>query len=156
GRRLRLNADVFNSNYTDMQTNFLVTGSISDTKSRNAGKARMRGFESEMLFAALPGLYLSLDYSYLDAKVLKVIDIDSNNLADLYPFSSAPKHSATAGIDWTFAQTGWGLLRASLGYNYIGWRQGTVITEERRDLSRLDGFGVLGGRLSASEIHVGS
>jgi iron complex outermembrane receptor protein len=155
GRRLRWNADVFNSNYTDMQTNFLIAGTITDTKSRNVGKARMRGFEMESLFAATESLLLSFDYSYLDAKVQEVIDIEGNNLASLYPFVSAPEHSGTASADWSFLTAPWGTMRASANFNYIGSRHGTIIVEERRGLEHVAGYGTLNARLSASELRVG-
>ncbi|HVT36583.1 MAG TPA: TonB-dependent receptor, partial [Nevskiaceae bacterium] len=90
GRRLRLNADVFDSRYKDMQTNFLIPGTISDTKSKNVGKARMRGLEIETGVVPAQGLVLGFDYSRLDARVLEVLDLNGNNVASLYPFVSAP------------------------------------------------------------------
>ncbi|HVT35674.1 MAG TPA: TonB-dependent receptor, partial [Nevskiaceae bacterium] len=48
-----------------------------------------------------------------------------------------------------------GSLRAYLSYNYVGYRIGTVITEQRRGLTSLPGYGVLSGRVAASGLHVG-
>ena len=73
-RRIRANAGVFHSRVRDMQTNFLIPGTISDTKARNAGKARIQGFELDLSARVLPGLTLLMDYGFLDAKVLEVID----------------------------------------------------------------------------------
>lgn len=156
GHRLRFNADVFDSEYHDMQTNFLIAGTISDTKARNVGKARMQGFEMETMFAATSNLLLSLDYSYLHAKVLEVIDIDGNNIAKFYPFVSAPPHSGTASIDWSILTASWGSLRGSANYNYIGRRIGTVIVEERRGLEHIASYGTLNLRLAASDIRIGA
>ncbi|MEQ1439023.1 TonB-dependent receptor [Fontimonas sp. SYSU GA230001] len=154
-RRLRFNAAVFDSHYRDMQTNFMVPGTISDTKSRNAGKARMRGAEIETAFVALQDLILAVQYAYLDAKVEEVIDVDGNNVANLYPFIAAPRHSYVASADWTFLRGNWGDLRAYLNYQYTGWRQGFVITEDKRGLTAIDGYGLFNARLTAGNLRVG-
>ena len=44
----RLNADVFSTQYRDMQINFLIPGTNSDTKTRNAGRARIHGVEVDV------------------------------------------------------------------------------------------------------------
>ena len=155
GRRLRVNADVFDSDFEDMQTNFLIAGTIADTKALNVGKAKMTGFEMETTFVALPGMLLSLDYAYLDADVLEMLDINGNNVASLYPFPSAPPHSGVASVDWSFADLGWASLRAYLGYNYMGKRDGLVIVEERRGLTELPAFSTVNARLMASGLRFG-
>jgi iron complex outermembrane recepter protein len=155
GRRLRLNADVFDSHLTDMQTNFLIGGSISDTKARNVGKARMRGLEFETTFVALPGLLLSLDGAYLDAKVIECLDVDGKNVADLYPFPSAPPVSGVASVDWTFFERNGYALRTYVDYHYLGKRQGVVIVEERRDLTAMDPYSLINARVIASGLHLG-
>jgi iron complex outermembrane receptor protein len=151
---LRLNADAFYSRYTDMQTNFLIAGTISDTKSRNAGKARMAGVELEGAYIPVDDLTLGLQYAYLDAKVLEVIDINGNNVADLYPFIAAPPHSGVASVDWTVARPNWGELRAYVNWNYIGDRKGFVITEARRGLTAIHGYGLLNARVMANGIRL--
>ncbi|ROH93720.1 TonB-dependent receptor [Stagnimonas aquatica] len=155
-RRLRLNGAVFDSRYRDMQTNFMISGTISDTKARNAGKASMRGVELEAAFVALRNLILSLQYAYLDARVEEVIDINGNNVANLYPFIAAPPHSYVATIDWTLLRGGWGKLRGYLNYQYVGDRQGFVITEDKRGLTAIEGYGLLNARLSLAELRLGS
>ena len=155
GRRLRVNATVFDSDLTDMQTNFLIAGSISDTKSRNVGRARMRGLELETMFAALPGLFLSLSYANLDADVLEVLDINGENKAHLYPFPSAPPQSGVAAIDWSFLEWAGVGLRGYLSYHYVGKRDGVVIVEERRDLTALYPTKILNARLMASGFRFG-
>ena len=155
-RRLRANVSLFHSQYHDMQTNFLIAGTISDTKARNAGRARMDGVELDGAYVIRPGLIVALQYAYLDAKVQKVIDINGNNVANLYPFISAPKHSGVASIDWTFLRGNWGNLRAYVNWQYTGWRQGLVVTEDRRGLTATPGHGLWNARLSASDIRAGA
>jgi iron complex outermembrane receptor protein len=154
-RRLRVNADGFYSRYRDMQINFLIPGSVSDTKTRNAGKARMSGAEVDITALLLPGLVLSADYAYLDAEVTEVLNQQGQNEAQLYPFTSAPRHSYVAGLDWTFLERGWGKLRASAFYNYTGLRQGQVITEDRRGLTSIPAYGVFNARLGANGLRLG-
>ncbi|WP_043112118.1 TonB-dependent receptor [Solimonas flava] len=155
-RRLRLNTALFDSHYRDMQTNFMIPGTISDTKARNAGRARMRGVELDSAVVPLPGLIVSLQYAYLDAKVQEVIDINGNNVAKLYPFIAAPRHSGVGTIDWTFLQRGWGNLRAYVNYQYTGDRQGFVITEDKRGLTAINGYGVWNARLTAADLRLGA
>jgi iron complex outermembrane recepter protein len=156
GRRLRVNASVFDADYTDMQINFLIPGTISDTKVRNAGKARMRGLELETTAALARGLTLLADYAWLDAEVLEARNIvTGENEAHLYPFTSAPRHSYVAAVDWTFLERGWGALRANLSRHYTAERQGIVIAEERRGLTRIDAYGLWSARLSAVGLRFG-
>lgn len=155
GRRLRLNTDVFRSNYRDQQINFLIPGTVSDSKTRNAGRSRIRGFELDATALPLPGLMLSLSYAWLDAKTLEVRDLDGNNVADRYPFVSAPKHSGNAAADWTFLKRGWGNLRAYLNYSYIGLRQGSASLADFRDGARIPAYGVLGGQIGATAVKLG-
>ncbi len=154
-RRLRINADVFSTEYRDMQINFLLPATIADTKTRNAGKARMRGLEIDTTWLIAPNLTLLADYAYLDAKVQEVIDeVSGENVARFYPFPSAPPQSWVAAIDWQFLQRDWGQLRAYLSYNYTGERIGVVITEERRGLNTIPAYGLINTRLTLSGLRL--
>ena len=146
GRRLRLNLGVFESDYEDMQINFLIPGTISDTKTRNAGQARMRGAELETTWAASENLILSADYAYLDAEVLDVRDFEGNNVAEQFPFQSAPRHSYVIAADWTLLRRGWGELRAYGTYNYVDERSGLNLPG-REGLSVLPAYGLYNGRI---------
>jgi iron complex outermembrane recepter protein len=147
GRRLRINGGAFLSDYRDMQINFLVPGTISDTKVRNAGKAQIKGVELDATWLAAEGLVFTLSGAYLDAKVQEVIDRDGNNVAHLFPFPSAPPYSGVAAVDWAFWDLGFGALRAYLAYNYLGERDGLVIAEEKRGLTALPAYGLWSARL---------
>lgn len=155
-RALRLNAAAFYSDYTDMQTNFQIPGTISDTKALNAGKARMTGFEMDGAFVPARNLVLGFQYGYLDARVLEIINIDGENEAHLYPFISAPPHSGVLFADWTIANFSWGDLRAYVNWNYLGDRKGFVVTEDRRGKTAIDGYGLLNARLMLNQIRIGN
>jgi iron complex outermembrane receptor protein len=155
GRRWRVNADVFESDYRDMQVNFLISGTSGDTKTRNAGKARIRGFEIENTVAAASWLRVSAEYSYLDAKVLDIRDIDGNNVADQYPFASAPRHSGIVALDTSLYGGDWGEVRGYLTYNYTSKRDGGGLPG-RSDLTYLPAYDVINARIGINEVHVGS
>ncbi|NGY03790.1 TonB-dependent receptor [Solimonas terrae] len=153
-RRFRINADVFYTDFKDMQITFLIPGTLGDTKATNAGHARIQGVELELAWAVTSWLNLSGDYSYLDAKVLKVIDATGANVADQYPFPSAPRHSGVLAADYTFFRGRWGQLRGSTNYSYMGERDGGGLPG-RSDLSYLPAYGLVNTRLAVSGITLG-
>jgi iron complex outermembrane receptor protein len=155
-RRLRVNGDVFYSDYRDFQINFLVPDTISDTKVRNAGKADMKGVEVDATWLATEGLQFTLAAAYLDANMREVINkLNGANEAHLYPFYSAPPFTGVAAADWSFLELGWATLRGYVSYNYVGERGGLVISEPKRGLTRLDAYGLLNGRLMLHGLRVG-
>jgi iron complex outermembrane receptor protein len=155
GRRLRVNGDVFFTDYRDMQVNFLVPGSVSDTKVRNAGEAEMRGAELDATWRALPRLTFTLAGAWLDTEVEEVINQEGENDAHLFPFYSAPPYTGVGAVDWTAWELGWGALRAYASYNYVGERGGLVITEPRRGLTHLPAYGLANARLMLQGIALG-
>jgi iron complex outermembrane receptor protein len=155
-RRLRANLAAFQADYDDMQINFLIPGTISDTKTINAGEARMRGIELDLTALLTPDLMLLADYAFLDAEVEEVIDPSGANVADLYPFTSAPRHSGVLAADWTAWRSDWGELRAFVSYNYTAERQGQVITEDRRGLTSIPAYGLWNARVAAAGLRVGT
>jgi iron complex outermembrane recepter protein len=155
-RRLRVNLAAFAADYEDMQINFLIPGTISDTKTINAGQARMRGIEVDVSALLMPDLMLLADYAFLDAEVQEVIDPSGDNVAELYPFTSAPRHSGVLALDWTAWRAGWGELRAFVSYNYTAVRQGQVITEDRRGLTSIPAYGLWNARLTAAKLRIGT
>ena len=147
-RRLRVNGDVFYSDYRDLQINFLVPGTISDTKVRNAGKAEITGVELDATWRAARGLTFTLSGAWLDANVKEVIDQRTGeNVAHLFPFPSAPPVTGVGAVDWQFWDFGFAALRGYLSYNYVGERGGLVIAEEKRGLTKLPAYGLLSARL---------
>ena len=154
-RRLRVNAAVFATRYRDQQINFLIPGTVSDSKTLNAGRARIRGFETEVNWLATRDLLLAGNYSFLDAKTQEVLDINGNNVADRYPFVSAPRHSFNTSADVTLLRRGWGRLRGYLNFSYISSRAGSASLRDFREGARIPAYGVLGGQLGAASIKLG-
>src|SRR6185436_13614252 len=64
--RLRINGALFQEDWDDFQYSFLGQNGL--TEIRNAGQARIKGFETDVVWAPVDGLTLSLAASWLDAK----------------------------------------------------------------------------------------
>jgi iron complex outermembrane receptor protein len=144
-RSLRVNASVFDMDYHDRQISALLQGAIQDTKTRNVGRSRIRGLELDTMWAAAPGVTLSAEYEFLDAKTLEVLDFEGNNVAQNYQPYSAPKHSYSASVDWSIAQLGWGNLYSYLNYNHVDRRNGQTLPN-RVGLTALSAYSVLSAR----------
>lgn len=153
-RRLRINANVFYSEYTDIQLNFILAGTVADTKVANAGEAEMQGFETDITYLATENLMLMLNYAFLDAEVTKAIDEFGNDLTDSFGFYSAPSQSYTASADYTVGQYDWGQLAVNLSYNFMDNRRGGIRGVNSKNVY-IGEYGLFNGRISFSEIQVG-
>lgn len=153
-RRLRINANVFASKYTEMQLNFILAGTVADTKVTNAGEAQMQGFETDITFMATEHLLLMLNYAYLDAEVTKAEDEFGNDLSDSFVFYSAPKNSYTFAADWTIADMDWGQLAVNLSYNFMDDRNGGSRAHNAKN-TFISSYSLLNGRISLSQIPIG-
>lgn len=150
-RRLRVNADIFYTDYTDMQINFLLSGTVFDTKVANVGRARMWGLEWDATLLASRRLLLNASYAYLSARIIEIIDINGDNVASRYQFPSAPEHSFTLSSDWTVAQRDWGKLALHAAYQYMDERLGGA--NVGRPVQLRD-YGVINLRLMAQDLRL--
>ncbi len=64
-RRVRFNGAIFREDWNDFQFSFLGPNSV--TQIANAGKARIKGIETDLMFAATDNLTISAGAAYLDA-----------------------------------------------------------------------------------------
>lgn len=149
---LRVNADIFQTRYDDLQVNFQIDGAIDNTRVLNVGKAKVNGLELDITYAANAALRFTFNYAYLDAKITSVKDRETGaEVADQFVFSSAPEHSYSASLDWTVHQAEWGLVEASASYNYMDERNGGPLTEKVPNV-QLEAFSLLNARVSVSDI----
>ncbi|WP_374962131.1 TonB-dependent receptor [Spongiibacter tropicus] len=153
-RRLRINTNVFYSEYTDIQLNFILAGTVADTKVANAGEAEMMGLETDITFMATENLMLMLNYAYLDTEVTKATDRAGNDVADSFVFFSAPENSYTVSADWTIAATDWGVLSANVSYNFMDDRNGGSRADNVKNTFNAS-YSLWNGRLSLSQMPVG-
>src|ERR1700730_4224701 len=71
-RRLNINTALFLANYTDLQrTAFDSSPGVNAYRTTNAGKARVKGVETELTYVPAKWLTLAMNYAYTDAKYLE-------------------------------------------------------------------------------------
>jgi iron complex outermembrane recepter protein len=93
--RVRLNGAVFQEDWEDFQYSFLGANGL--TEIRNAGQARMKGIEADLLWAVGAGFTLSSSLSWLDAKTTAdycgtSYGSDNNNGDDPYVEPGDPRY----------------------------------------------------------------
>lgn len=99
GRRLRLNATLFHTDYHDIQLRqqTFVSG-ISTTLIENAARARVRGLEIEAAAQVSARLSGRVAYGYLDPRYLDVGRVPGLTLDAA--FQRTPRHSLSASLDY--------------------------------------------------------
>lgn len=149
GRKLRLNAALFNMDYTDIQVNVPDPLQPSVLDVINAGKARIRGAELDITIRPTRDLNISINYGYLDAKYTRVMS-GGTNIAENYPYVSAPKHNVTTSVEYTFPETPIGVVSAMVDYNFQD-KQFSQANDRRYVIAD---YGLLNARLNLSQIPV--
>lgn len=123
-RRLRLNAALFNNDYSDMQiAQFEGGASGASSRTVNAGEATIRGVEFDIVAIPVDGLTIDLSYGYLDAKFDKYIARNpvTDKLEDIsnrMKVPHAPKNTAALGVQYDFAPFSFGMLSARLDITF--------------------------------------
>jgi iron complex outermembrane receptor protein len=152
GRRLRLNLDIFRSDFKNFQATILTKipdgagGLLDATVIGNAGGLRTQGVEGNVAVQPMKGLTLSGALTYTDAKFT---DYVYNTTTDYTGsrLTNSPKWAGTAAIDYeTEFGSGFG-VRAHADYAYRSeyW---TVVGQPT--YSNVPGYGLVNGRLTFS------
>jgi iron complex outermembrane receptor protein len=118
--RVRINADVYRSNYSNLQRTVSIQGSTLITQ--NAASARIQGAEVESIFLATQHLKLNLSGGYLDAGYERFfadvlgtgIPMDLSHMR--FPFS--PRWSGNAGAEYDIPIGEVGRVVWNLDYSY--------------------------------------
>jgi len=107
--RLRLNAALFTSDYTDMQVTVqrAVTNGVA-SQVLNAADSTVQGFEVETVFAATSDLSFNASLGYIDAEFDQVNFFNPNtqqveDVSDTWSFANTPKVSANLGFTQEFS-----------------------------------------------------
>ncbi len=142
-RRIRFNGALFYADYDDIQLDILVPDQPDPTLTitENAGEAEIWGLETDITAMLTSDLLLSFSYGYLNTDVKSVVGDDAN----LYELPNAPKHSLTAGIDWTLARTRAGELSLAVDY---AWRDDYQTGVRRLVGIDVDAYSVTNARLT--------
>ena len=97
--RLQLNAAAFWNEHKDMQLSVFTAQNAASSDIRNAGEARIAGFELEALAALSDCLTVGANYGYLDTEYKEFIEFGVD-VADNRAFPHAPSHTFSANADW--------------------------------------------------------
>jgi iron complex outermembrane recepter protein len=104
-RRLQLNVALFNNTYKDIQItqNTLINGALTGLIT-NAGKARGRGVDLDVVAAVSSNLRLGLQYTYAKSKITQFNLLPAPALQVNFtgaPLVRSPKHSLNASATFT-------------------------------------------------------
>ena len=113
-RRVRLNAAAYYSDYSGLQ--IIVNEGVAP-KVRNAGKARIQGFEAEVEAALTDRVRVSGGVGYTDAKY-KEVDANAVGITADNAFGNVPKWTATAGISADLLETSVGALSSRADWTF--------------------------------------
>jgi iron complex outermembrane recepter protein len=88
---LRLNADVFHDEYSDIQRNLVQPTAPPSSITTNAASATVRGGDIDMVLAPAEGLSFALQYTHVDASYRTYDDPQLGDLSDGM-FPNTPEH----------------------------------------------------------------
>lgn len=162
-RRIRLNAAVFHSEYTDMQLQQITNNAtIFLTDVYNVGEAEIDGFEFDVTAVLLEGLTMQVSYGYTDADFVEYIDQSGTavtnpsfgtDIASQAVMPYAPEHTYTVGLAYE-ASLGFANLNATIDYNWRDERYGTALNADLAGFF-LDDYGLLNARVALSDFSLG-
>ena len=141
-RRLRINATLFTTNYTDIQLRQLtLVDGVEANLIENAARARIRGAEIELAAVPVNGLTLSAAYGHIDARYLDVGQV--TNLTLDSRFQRTPRHSLTASLDYEIPLR-FGILGMRGDYSFRSKEQFQLAAA----MNDQPAYGLLGARLT--------
>jgi iron complex outermembrane receptor protein len=169
---LRLNTDIFYSKYKDMQQ-IIPTAQFLTGAAFNVGEATISGFDMDILAQLSNDLTLSLNYSYLNAKIDRVPVIagtiydgsapgsvspysTGDNIENLFTLPFSSRNSVAFSGDYTFIHSSIGTFAAHLDYRwqskyYVALNQGPAVNN-RDKFGMIGSYGKVNGRLTWSSI----
>ncbi|MBN7795035.1 TonB-dependent receptor [Parahaliea mediterranea] len=147
-QRLRLNATLFQSEYSDIQTETtqVIGGDVVNTVG-NAAEAEIRGLEIDLLAQLTPSLRIDASLGYLDAEYTQIgetaVDIDEQTV-----FPRTPDWSATLGLEYAFNLAGGHDINTRIDLSYQGDTYSAInpADEPLADL-KLDGYTLVNARV---------
>lgn len=141
-RRLRVNATIFTSDYTDIQLRQLtLIDGIETNIVENAGRARISGAEIEVAAAPIDRLTLNAAYGHIAARYLDVGHVPNLTLDSR--FQRTPRNSFSASVDYEIP-VDFGLIALHGDYSYRSKEQFQLAAA----LNDQPGYGLLGARIT--------
>lgn len=128
-RKLRVNIAGFYNDYKDRQISVLTTSSTggASNTTQNAGRAKFKGIELEIMAAPVTGLVLEGSVGYTDPKYTEYQFVPSAgaapiNVADEARFQYQTKITTHVAAQYTFPETSFGIPSVRVEYNHTGRR----------------------------------
>lgn len=99
-RRVTFNTALFWNEAKNLQLSVFTGRNAAESFILNAGAARLRGVELELIANPTSSLQLGASFSYLDAKYKRFLDA-GEDVANNRAFPHAPKYNASLTADWS-------------------------------------------------------
>lgn len=145
GRHLRANLSVFRMDYDDIQIGITAFG---QNVVKNAGRARINGFEGDLLLRPVSGLTFNANFSYNDfAYKSLTADAIASGLAYGLTLPIAPKTTINGGAEYAFALGGDSRLAIRADYAY---RSKVYFDANNSENLVQRGYGLLSSRATLS------
>ena len=126
-RRVRVNADIYRTDYDDLQVprSVSIPGNPSAADVTNAGRALFRGGEIELAVLPYAGWQLNGTLGYVDPEYKQFLtSVGPNNqlfdVSGLIPFGNASKVTASSSAQYSFAHMPIGELTLRGDWTYTG------------------------------------
>ena len=139
--RVRINAALFSTDYTDLQ---IINQEGITPITVNAGESEIKGLELEIMAVPTDNLTLMFSYSYLDADYTEISDPNATITED-FEFANTPENSFNFSVDYIIDLNSGAELLLRADYN---WKDDHFNDAENTQLLAQDSFGLLG--MSAS------
>ncbi|MBP3983490.1 TonB-dependent receptor [Pseudoxanthomonas helianthi] len=152
--RLIFNGAVFREDWEDMQFSFIPPGNAGLSVIRNAGSARINGFETDLLWAATYNLRISSGFAWYDAKLTSnycgtnddngnpttVCDDPQAPKGSQLPVTAKVKGNLTARYTFDVGESEFYLQGAAV---YEGERKSALIKSDQEIFGNLPSYSVL-------------
>lgn len=151
-QRIQANIAVFYNDITDMQMSEFL-GAYSDIQ--NAGAAKVKGLEIELIAAITDKLTANFGYGMLDSKYDKFVTNDiatgaPNDITDTAVFPYSPENKWSLGINYD-DELAIGNFTASANYSFVDDHY-AFHNQPVADYTRIASYSVLNARISLNEI----
>ncbi|WP_336951212.1 TonB-dependent receptor [Sphingobium aromaticivastans] len=162
-RKLRLNLAAFWNERKDMQLSVFTgfVGGLAQTSIRNAGAARVLGFEAEMLARPVDWFTIQASLGYLDGKfktLLEANPLDPSgppiNVADNREFPVVPRWTWSISPDLRLAAWDDAELHLIVDYSHSSRAFQGAYDPVAARAAPLDGYDVIDARLRLSDINL--
>lgn len=142
GGRIQTNADVFFSDYKNVQVpgsipTYDAAGNVNGFQGSltNAGKAKIKGLELEAIAYLTPSLSVNAMYSYIDAQYKEWMTANGTALVNIAPateFQNTPRHAANLGVNYEWPMAVMGRSGSMALLNSVSYKSKVYQTEIAR------------------------